>query len=104
MNQFKMQKLAASAMLLSGPLILVSYILLPSIATDEKGSELKKFRIMDTLSMTKGMSAAGNSVLAQLAVRCKIGTECYYQTFVLCDSEVLRNRKLRRCANRCLSY
>jgi hypothetical protein len=43
---------------------------------------------------------AGNSVLPQLAVKCKIEAECYYQTFVLGDSEVLRNRQLRQHANR----
>ena len=41
-----------------------------------------------------------NSVLPQLAVTCKIEAECYYQTFVLLDSEVLRNRQLRQHANR----
>jgi len=43
---------------------------------------------------------AGNSVLPQLAVTCKIEAECYYQTFVQVDSEVLRNRQLRQHANR----
>ena len=43
---------------------------------------------------------AGNSVLPQLAVTCKIEALCYYQTFVLGDSEVLRNRQLRQHANR----
>jgi hypothetical protein len=32
-----------------------------------------------------------NSVLPQLAVTCKIEADCYYQTFVQVDSEVLRN-------------
>jgi len=32
------------------------------------------------------------SVLPQLAVSCKIEIECYYQTLVLVDSEVLPNR------------
>ena len=45
---------------------------------------------------------AGNSVLPQLAVTCKIEAECYYQTCVLGDSEVLRNRQLRQHANRYL--
>lgn len=44
---------------------------------------------------------AGNSVLPQLAVTCKIEAECYYQTLVQVDSEVLRNRQLRQHANRC---
>ena len=43
---------------------------------------------------------AGNSVLPQLAVTCIIEAECYYQTFVLGDSEVLRNRQLRQHAKR----
>ena len=43
---------------------------------------------------------AGNSVLPQLAVTCKIEAECYYQTFVLGDSEVVRNRQLRQHAKR----
>ncbi len=43
---------------------------------------------------------AGNNVLPQLAVMCKIEAECYYQTFVLGDSEVLRNRQLRQHAKR----
>jgi len=43
---------------------------------------------------------AGNSVLPQLAVMCKIEAECYYQTFVQVDSEILRNRQLRQHANR----
>ena len=43
---------------------------------------------------------AGNSVLPQLAVTCKIEAECSYQTFVLGDSEVLRNRQLRQYPNR----
>ena len=45
---------------------------------------------------------AGNSVLPQLAVTCKIEAECSYQTFVQVDSEVLRNRQLRQHANRCM--
>jgi hypothetical protein len=32
---------------------------------------------------------ACNSVFPQLAVKCKIEAECYYQTFVQVDSEVL---------------
>jgi hypothetical protein len=34
---------------------------------------------------------AGNSVLPQLAVSCKIEAGCSYQTFVQVDSVVLRN-------------
>jgi hypothetical protein len=44
---------------------------------------------------------AHNSVLPQLAVTCKIEAECYYQTSVQLDSEVLRNRQLRQHAKRC---
>ena len=47
---------------------------------------------------------AGNSVLPQLAVTCKIEAECSYQTFVLVDSEVLRNRQLRQHAKRCKQF
>lgn len=43
---------------------------------------------------------AGNSVLPQLAVTCKIEAECSYQAFVQVDSEVLRNRQLRQHPNR----
>jgi peptidylamidoglycolate lyase len=46
---------------------------------------------------------AGNSVLPQLAVTCKIEAECSYQTFVQVDSEVLRNRQLRQHAKRYLN-
>ena len=49
---------------------------------------------------TDDRTPAGNSVLPQLAVTCKIEAECYYQTFVQADSEVLRNRQLRQHANR----
>ncbi len=44
---------------------------------------------------------AGNSVLPQLAVTCKIEAECSYQTFVQVESFVLRNRQLRQHAKRC---
>jgi hypothetical protein len=40
--------------------------------------------------MTK--TPAGNSVLPQLAVTCKIKADYFYQTFVQIDSEVLLNR------------
>jgi hypothetical protein len=43
---------------------------------------------------------AGNSVLPQLAVTCKIEVDCFCQTFVLVDSLVLRNRQLRQHAKR----
>ena len=48
--------------------------------------------------------ATHNSVLPQLAVTCKIEAECYYQTFVQVDSEVLRIRQLRQHAKRCAQY
>ncbi|TBX66658.1 hypothetical protein EZL74_10775 [Flavobacterium silvisoli] len=48
----------------------------------------------------KDKKTTANSVLPQLAVKCNIEAECYYQTFVLGDSEVLRNRQLRQHANR----
>lgn len=43
---------------------------------------------------------AAKSVLPQLAVTCKIEAECYCQTFVLSDSEALRNRQRLQHANR----
>ena len=43
---------------------------------------------------------SANSVLPQLAVTCKIEAECSYQTFVLGDSFVLRNRQLLKPAKR----
>jgi hypothetical protein len=52
-----------------------------------------------TDSMTD-IRAAGNSLLPQLAVTCKIEAECTYQTSVQVDSEVLRNRQLRQHAKR----
>jgi hypothetical protein len=45
-----------------------------------------------------------NGMLPQLAVKCKIETECYYQTFVQVDSEVLLIRQLRQHANRYKSF
>jgi hypothetical protein len=56
-------------------------------------------------------STGGNNVLPQLAVipillsfdrdkLCKIEAERSYQTFADVDSEMLRNRQLRRAANR----
>lgn len=47
---------------------------------------------------------AGNSVLPQLAVSCKIEAECSYQNLVQVDSEVLRNRQLRQHAKRYQTY
>jgi len=50
--------------------------------------------------ITNKGKAATNSVLPQLAVTCKIGADCSYQTSMQVDSEVLRNRQLRQHANR----
>jgi hypothetical protein len=44
--------------------------------------------------LTKTEGRRHNSVLPQLAVTCKIETECLYQTNVQIDSEVLQSRKL----------
>lgn len=46
------------------------------------------------LTSKEGRRPLYNSVLPQLAVKCKIETECYYQTFVQVDGEVLRDRQL----------
>jgi hypothetical protein len=43
--------------------------------------------------MMKNRRTAHNNVLPQLAVTCNIQGECYYQTFVQIDSEVLRNAR-----------
>ena len=59
-----------------------------------------KFNKDNGLKGRSDRTPAGNSVLPQLAVTCKIEAECSYQTFVLVDSEVLRNRQLRQHANR----
>ena len=47
-----------------------------------------------TFTIRTTRTPAGNSVLPQLAVTCKIEAECSYQTFVQVYSEVLRNRQL----------
>ena len=60
----------------------------------------RKLNIDKAYSDTTDRRPAGNSVLPQLAVTCKIEAECYYQAFVLGVSEVLRNRQLRQHANR----
>jgi hypothetical protein len=56
--------------------------------------------IWATKNQTTTEQYAANSVLAQLAVTCKIETECSYHTFVQVDSEVLRNRQKRQHAKR----
>jgi len=60
----------------------------------------QKLNINNTYSDSVDRRPAGNSVLPQLAVTCKIEAECSYQTFVQVDSEVLRNRQLRQHAKR----
>jgi hypothetical protein len=60
----------------------------------------RKLNIDKAYNDTVDRRPAGNSVLPQLAVTCKIEAECSYQTFVQIDSEVLRNRQLRQHANR----
>jgi hypothetical protein len=50
------------------------------------------------------IKTTANSVLPQLTVTCKIEAECYYQTFVRVDSEVLRNRQLLKPEKRCVPF
>ena len=66
-------------------------------ADTKKSPKLNKYYGLQT-RWTR--TPAGNSVLPQLAVTCKIEAECSYQTFVQVDSEVLRNRQLRQHAKR----
>lgn len=66
------------------------------------GQLVAKLNIDKSCKTRTTRTPACNSVLPQLAVTCKIEAECYYQTFVLGDSEVLRNRQLRQHANRWL--
>ena len=44
---------------------------------------------------------AGNSTYPKVAVQWLNQALCFYQSFCLVDSEVLRNRHLRVAANRC---
>ena len=60
----------------------------------------RKLNTDNGLQRRADRTPAANSVLPQLAVTCKIDAECSYQTFVLGDSEVLRNRQLRQHAKR----
>jgi hypothetical protein len=46
---------------------------------------------MDRQQHDRKEARTGNSVLTQLAVKCKNEAECYYQTLVQVASEVLRN-------------
>ena len=72
-------------------------------ATHNRHSMTRKLNTDNGLLRRPDRTPAGNSVLPQLAVTCKIEAECYYQTLVLVDSEVLRNRQLRQHAKRCMS-
>jgi hypothetical protein len=57
-------------------------------------------KLMDLKNSEMKEGYAGNSVLQQLAVTCKIEAECTYQSFVQVDSEVHPNRQLRQHVNR----
>jgi hypothetical protein len=61
---------------------------------------LQKSVLLVNAGQTTEKRAAGNSVLPQLAVTCKLGALCFYSSLVQVDSEVLRNRQLRQHANR----
>jgi hypothetical protein len=63
--------------------------------------QLFSLKEMDRIRITtRKIKAAANIVLTQLAVTCKIESECPYQTFMQVDSEVLRNCQLWQHANR----
>ena len=68
--------------------------------TQTNPTNTEKRSIDNGLQTRLTRTPAGNSVLPQLAVTCKIEAECSYQTFVQVDSEVLRNRQLRQHADR----
>ena len=68
--------------------------------TQTNSTKTEKRSIDNGLQTRWTRTPAGNSVLPQLAVTCKIEAECSYQTFVQVDSEVLRNRQLRQHAKR----
>ena len=75
--------------------------------TDRQKSKRTMTRKLNTdngLQRRADRTPAANSVLPQLAVTCKIETECSYQTFVQVASEALRNRQLRQHANRCKPF
>jgi hypothetical protein len=59
-----------------------------------------KLNIDSEYSDTVDRRPAGNSVLPQLAVTCKIEAVCSYQTFGQVDSEVLLNPPKRKARNR----
>jgi hypothetical protein len=47
---------------------------------------------------------ATNSTYPNVAVKWLNQALCFYQSFCLVDSEMLRNRHLRVAANRCVKY
>ena len=63
-------------------------------------AKIVKLNTDNSLQTRSTKTPAGNSVLPQLAVTCKIESECSYQSFVQGDSSVLRNRQLRQHAKR----
>jgi len=48
----------------------------------------------------KVITSAGSSIFAKVAVQWLTQALCFYQSFCLLDSEVLRNRHLLVAANR----
>ena len=65
-----------------------------------KRTMTQKLNTDNGLQRRADRTPAANSVLPQLAVTCKIESECSYQSFVQGDSSVLRNRQLRQHAKR----
>lgn len=59
-----------------------------------------KYKEVIKINVTRERNTAYNSVLPQLAVTRKIEAECYYQTLVQDDSEVLRIRQRQQHAKR----
>ena len=70
--------------------------------TQTNPTKTRKLNVDNGLQTRWTRTPAGNSVLPQLAVTCKIEAKYSYQTFVQVDSAVLRNRQLRQHANRSL--
>ena len=68
--------------------------------TQTNPTKTRKLNVDNGLQTRWTRTPAGNSVLPQLAVKCIIEAECYYQIFVQVDSVVLRNRQLRQHAKR----
>ena len=69
--------------------------------TQTNPTKTRKLNVDNGLQTRWTRTPAGNSVLPQLVVTCKIEAECSYQTFVQVDSVVLRNCHLRQHAKRC---